>query len=64
MVVVNNSNNLLLSSYIVYVMEGNTLLHQIVRSDVYSDEEFTKVVNKLGKSWCEINSDTISCHRI
>lgn len=34
--------------------EVKDVLHKIVRSEAYSDEEFTETVRKLGKNWYAI----------
>ncbi len=31
--------------------EDRDVLHKIVESEAYSDEEFTEAVTKLGKNW-------------
>ena len=38
------------------VEEVKDVLHNIVRSEAYSDEEFTECVKKLGKNWYTFNS--------
>ena len=32
-------------------MKGSTMLHEVVKSDSYSDEEFAKAAKIFGKKW-------------
>ena len=35
-------------------MKGSTLLHDVVRSEAYSEEDFTRAAKMLGKKWLAI----------
>lgn len=35
--------------------EDRNVLHKIVESEAYSDEDFTEAVAKLGKNWYNYN---------
>lgn len=37
--------------YIAYTMEESQILHEVVKSEAYSKEEFTKAVRIFGKKW-------------